>query len=105
MDTEQNMKQNLNFLENYVVGRPKTSFSARFCAFFQNLRSLPDSAKNSAGAENKFCRILEGLKKRFTLHISLKLSYVDQCSKSSRSITTSASMLTQELYDQTLFDL
>ena len=52
MDTEQNSKI-LNFLENYVVGRPKTSFSARFCAYFQILRSLPDSAKNSAGAESQ----------------------------------------------------
>ena len=53
MDTEHNMKQNSDFLENYVVGRPKTSFSARFCAYFQILRSLPDSAKNSAGAESQ----------------------------------------------------
>ena len=53
MDTEQNMKKIQNFLENYVVGRPKTSFSARFCAYFQILRSLPDSAKNSVGAESQ----------------------------------------------------
>ena len=51
MDREQNIKQKLEF--NYVVGRPKTSFSARFYAYFQILRSLPDSAKNFAGAESQ----------------------------------------------------
>ena len=39
-------------LEMYVVGRPKTSFSARFCKYFQILRRLPYSVKNSAGAES-----------------------------------------------------
>ena len=37
-----NTKQNSEFLKNYVVGRPKASFSARFCAYFQILRSLPE---------------------------------------------------------------
>ena len=49
MDTEQNMKH----LKNYVVRRPKTSFSARFSAYFQILHSLPDSVKNSMGAESQ----------------------------------------------------
>ena len=87
-----------------LSGGKKTQFSARFCAYFQILSSLPDSAKNSAGAE---LQNPGGTEEKFTLciYISLKLSYVDQCSKSSRSNTTFASMLTQELYDQTLFDL
>ena len=36
-----------------LSGGQKTSFSARFCACFQILRSLPDSAKNSVGAESQ----------------------------------------------------
>ena len=53
MDTEQNLKQNLEFSQGLCGREAKTSFSARFCAYFQILRSLPDSAKNSAGAESQ----------------------------------------------------
>ena len=39
-------------------GGRKTLFSARFCAYFQILHSLPNYAKNSEIAD---CRILVGL--------------------------------------------
>ena len=36
-----------------MLFRPKTPFSARFCAYFQIQHSLPDSAKNFAGTESQ----------------------------------------------------
>ena len=47
------MKQNSEVSRELCCREAKTSFSARVCAYFQILCSLPDSAKNSAGAESQ----------------------------------------------------
>ena len=53
MDTEQNLKHNSEFSQELCCREAKTSFSARFCAYFQILHSLPDSVKNSLGPESQ----------------------------------------------------
>ena len=53
MDTEQNMKQNSEFSQELCCREAKNIISARFYAYFQILRRLSDSAKNSAGTESQ----------------------------------------------------